>query len=86
MSEIDVDLGNRRFAEIKQLLGELREIVELGLERFLSDSYVRDAAKYKLIVAIEAAISVCNHIVVRAVKENLQIWPDSGTCSCIFGR
>ena len=38
MSEIDVDLVNRRLAEIKQLLDELREIVELGLERFLSDS------------------------------------------------
>ena len=83
MSEIDVDLVNRRLAEIKQLLGELREIVELGLGRFLSDSYVRDAAKYKLIVAIEAAISVCNHIVVRAVKEIPSSYSD---CFIILGK
>lgn len=70
MPEIDVDLVNRRLAEIKQQLSELEDIVGLGLEKFLSDSYVRDAAKYKLIVAIEAAISVCNHIVVRVVKVN----------------
>jgi len=83
MSEIDVDLVNRRLAEIKQLLGELRDIVRLGLEKFLSDSYVRDAAKYKLIVAIEAAISVCNHIVVRVVKEIPSSYSD---CFIILGK
>jgi len=83
MSEIDVDLVNRRLAEIKQLLGELRDIVRLGLEKFLSDSYVRDAAKYRLIVAIEAAISVCNHIVVRVVKEIPSSYSD---CFIILGK
>ena len=83
MSEIDVDLVNRRLAEIKQLLGELRDIVRLGLEKFLSDPYVRDAAKYKLIVAIEAAISVCNHIVVRVVKEIPSSYSD---CFIILGK
>ncbi|GEM_PF-4559679 len=57
MSEIVVGLMNRRLAEIKQLLKEIAQIVDLGMERFLSDSYVRDAGKYKLIVAIEATIS-----------------------------
>ncbi|AGK60563.1 hypothetical protein Asulf_00542 [Archaeoglobus sulfaticallidus PM70-1] len=83
MSEVDVDLVNRRLVEIKQLLGELRNIVELGLEKFLSNSYLRDAAKYKLIVAIEAAISVCNHIVVRVVKEIPSSYSD---CFIILGK
>ncbi|WP_202318641.1 type VII toxin-antitoxin system HepT family RNase toxin [Archaeoglobus neptunius] len=83
MPGIDVDLVNRRLAEIKQLLGELGDIVELGLGKFLSDPYVRDAAKYKLIVAIEAAISVCNHIVVRIVKEIPSSYSD---CFIILGK
>ncbi|WP_456471985.1 type VII toxin-antitoxin system HepT family RNase toxin [Methanocaldococcus sp.] len=83
MSKIDVDLINRRLVEIKQLLDELKDIVELGLENFLSNPYVRDAAKYKLIVAIEAAISVCNHIVVRVVKEIPSSYSD---CFIILGK
>ncbi len=55
MPEIDVDHFlkdfekqhyTRRLAEIKQTLCELGDIIDLGLEKFLSDSYVRDAAKY----------------------------------------
>ena len=83
MSEIDVDLVKRRLAEIKQQLSELENIVKLGLEKFLSDSYIRDAAKYKLIVAIEAAISVCNHILVRVVKEIPSSYSD---CFMILGK
>ncbi len=30
---------------------------------------MKDAGKYKLLVAIEGAISVCNHIVTRVIKE-----------------
>jgi len=83
MSEIDVDLINRRLVEIKQLIDELREIVKLGIDNFLSNSYVRDAAKYKLIVAIEAAISICNHIVVRVAKEISSSYSD---CFIILNR
>ncbi|QDA31603.1 DUF86 domain-containing protein [Thermococcus indicus] len=63
--EIDRDLVERRLAEIKETLVELGEIVNAGREEFLSNSLLRNAAKYLLITAIEGAFSVCNHISVR---------------------
>ncbi|MBE8540171.1 DUF86 domain-containing protein [Geoglobus acetivorans] len=83
MPEIDTALVNRRLAEIKLLADELKEILDMGLEKFLSDSYVRDAAKYKLLVAIEAAISICNHIAVRVAKE---VPGSYSECFIILGR
>ncbi|AIY89254.1 type VII toxin-antitoxin system HepT family RNase toxin [Geoglobus acetivorans] len=83
MPEIDADLVSRRLAEIKLLAEELKEILDMGLEKFLSDSYVRDAAKYRLLVAIEAAIAICNHIAVRAAKEVPGSYSD---CFIILGK
>lgn len=36
-----------------------------GKEEFLSNPTVIDASKYKLIVAIESALSICNHVAAR---------------------
>ena len=83
MPEIDADLVSRRLAEKKLLVEELKEILDMGLEKFLSDSYVRDAAKYRLLVAIEAAIAICNHIAVRAAKEVPGSYSD---CFIILGK
>ncbi|CAB48944.1 type VII toxin-antitoxin system HepT family RNase toxin [Pyrococcus abyssi] len=63
--EIDKDLIERRLAEIKGAINELRDIGDLGLEEFLTNSHIRYAAKYLLIMAIGGAFSICNHIVVR---------------------
>jgi uncharacterized protein YutE (UPF0331/DUF86 family) len=63
--EIDRDLIERKLGDIKGALIELRGITEKGEEEFLSSSYLRYAAKYLLITAIEAAFSICNHITVR---------------------
>ncbi len=63
--EIDRELVERKLADIKSALEELRVIAEKGLEAFLSDSYMRYAAKYLLITVVEGAFSVCNHIAVR---------------------
>jgi len=66
--EIDGELIERRLADIKTALIELSEIVKRGKEEFLSNSLLRNAAKYLLITAIEGAFSVCNHISVRKGK------------------
>nr|WP_206205853.1 DUF86 domain-containing protein [Thermococcus sp. Bubb.Bath] len=55
----------RKLGDIKGALIELRRITGKGKEEFLSNVYLRYAAKYLLITAIEAAFSVCNHIAVR---------------------
>jgi uncharacterized protein YutE (UPF0331/DUF86 family) len=48
--------------DIKRAQLSLREIISHGQDQFLDNPYLRGAAKYELIVAIEAAISICNHI------------------------
>ena len=63
--EIDEELIERRITEIKSSLLELAQIIKEGKEEFLSNSLLRNAAKYLLITAIEGAFSVCNHISVR---------------------
>ncbi|WP_297523249.1 DUF86 domain-containing protein [Thermococcus sp.] len=63
--EIDRELVEGKLADIKGALEELRGITEKGVEAFLSENYLRYAAKYLLITAIEGAFSVCNHIAVR---------------------
>ncbi len=63
--EVDRELVERKLADIKGALEELREMAGKGVEAFLSENYLRYAAKYLLITAIEGAFSVCNHIVVR---------------------
>ncbi len=68
MTEIDKDLVTRRLAEIKRWVYDIRAIVEQGLDKFLSDPYVVDAVKYRLIVIMEACISVCSHIITRTTR------------------
>jgi len=53
-------LGN-----IAEAQGRLRELGQLAEADFLGDSRNTESAKYWLIVAAEAAIDVCNHIVAR---------------------
>ena len=63
----DVDL-----VRVRDLMGNmaaaqrrLRELGHLPEEDFLGDFRNTESAKYLLIVAIEAAIDLCNHIVAR---------------------
>jgi uncharacterized protein YutE (UPF0331/DUF86 family) len=46
-------------------LRRLRELGQLPLDEFLADFRNPESAKYLLIVATEAAIDICNHIVAR---------------------
>ena len=53
-------LGN-----IAEAQGRLRELGQLAEAEFLADYRNTESAKYLLIVATEAAIDLCNHIVAR---------------------
>jgi uncharacterized protein YutE (UPF0331/DUF86 family) len=53
-------LGN-----IAEAQGRLRELGQLPEAEFLADYRNTESAKYLLIVATEAAIDLCNHIVAR---------------------
>ncbi len=42
----------------------------------MNEPNLRDSAKYRLITAIEAAISICNHIVARKFKRAPESYSD----------
>ena len=50
---------------IAEALRRLRELGLLSEDEFLADFRNTESAKYLLIVATEAAIDICNHIVAR---------------------
>lgn len=64
-TSLNLSLIKRKIGEIRQAIKELRALISVGKEEFLLDSNMIDASKYKLIVAIEASIAICNHIVAR---------------------
>lgn len=75
---------------IRELLGNmaeaqrrLRELGQLSETDFLDDFRNTESAKYLLIVATEAAIDLCNHIVARQSGRAPQDYAD---CFAILGE
>lgn len=81
--KIDRDLIKRRTLEIRKAVDELRSLSSQGKESLISDSNLIDAAKYKLLVAIEASLSICNHIAARLEKKIPESYSD---CFIILGK
>ena len=66
---INLDLLKLRAQEIRRAANVLAEYSSLSQEEFVSDQMVVDAAKYRLLVAIEAAASMCTHLAARQLGE-----------------
>lgn len=65
MREIDPIRVRDALSNIGEALRRLNELRKLSPEEFLADYRNIESAKYLLLVAIEAAIDLCNHIVAR---------------------
>ena len=63
--KFDEDKIRKLSSELFIALDRLREISELHEKDFLSDPHKIASAKYYLIVSIEAAIDMCNHVISR---------------------
>lgn len=70
---VNADLLRQRAKEIRDALEVLGRYGSLPREEFLGRAESVDAAKYRLVVAIEAAISICNHLATRLAQRT----PDS---------
>ena len=70
---VNVDLLKHRANEIRSAASTLDRIGKLSKEQFLADQMVVDAAKYRLVVATEGAISICTHLAARLANKT----PDS---------
>lgn len=65
---INYDLINDKFSDIKKSIVLMEKIASIGIENFLNDEITMSGAKYQLILAIEAAQSICNHLAARVAK------------------
>ncbi len=63
-------------SSIVEAQGRLQELALLPLDDFLGDFRNTESAKYLLIVATEAAIDICHHIVARQSKRAPQDYAD----------
>lgn len=67
------DLVLQRIQEIRGALQLLRVDAARPRSAFVADAQLVDAAKYRLLVAIEAAVSICTHVASRLAART----PDS---------
>ena len=66
MPDFNIDRIRHLIGEINNALRKLEPYQKNTEKQFLESSEKRDSAKYNLIVAIEGAIDICNHIVARS--------------------
>jgi len=63
--KFDKDKITKLSSEIFNAMDKLKELSMMSEKEFLSDPYKIASAKYFLIVSIEAAIDMCNHLISR---------------------
>ncbi|WP_035107577.1 type VII toxin-antitoxin system HepT family RNase toxin [Desulfovirgula thermocuniculi] len=80
---LNIDLITTKAADIEKAVALLDEIGQTPKESFLSDPILISGAKYQLILAIEAAQNICNHLAARVAKEVPSSYAD---CFRILGR
>ncbi|KAF5422178.1 MAG: DUF86 domain-containing protein [Candidatus Methanomarinus sp.] len=90
---INPNLVAVKISEIKQSLKRMDETSSKGRDAFLTDPDLMDSSKYRLITAIEAAISICNHIIARGFNRVPESYSDcfiilheSGVISALLAK
>lgn len=73
---LNPDLLRQRAKEIRDALDVLAGYGALSQEEFLARPEIVDAAKYRLVVAIEAAVSICTHIAARLANRTPESYAD----------
>jgi uncharacterized protein YutE (UPF0331/DUF86 family) len=68
MTELNIDKIYSKFRDIRESIDRLTAFKDISLEEFLNDRDKQDIASFRLIVATEAAIDMCLHIVAKAFK------------------
>lgn len=74
--QINPDLLRERAGDIREALEVLRAYGRLAREDFLSNREAVDAAKYRLVVAVEAAVAICMHLASRLAHRSPESYAD----------
>lgn len=80
---LNADLLRQRAKEIRDALDVLARYGAAPRKEFLARPEIVDAAKYRLVVAIEAAISICTHLAARLADRTPESYAD---CFVELGR
>ena len=83
MTRFNIDRIRYLIGEINSAFYKLEKIRKISQEEFLKSQEKIDSSKYNLIVIIEGAIDICNHIVARAGG---RAPTDYGDCFAILGE
>lgn len=67
--DLNRDLVRNRCREMTDSLARLKRISLMPKEAFLGDQDAKDIASYRLLIAIEAALSLCYHISAKQLKK-----------------
>jgi uncharacterized protein YutE (UPF0331/DUF86 family) len=74
--ELNRDLLLQRIQEIRGALASLRVEAARPRDEFVADGQAVDATKYRLLVAIEAAVSICMHVSSRLTARTPESYAD----------
>lgn len=80
---LNADLIREKGAEIEESLIRLRQIAQCKKEEFLNNQDLKDIACYRLLIAIEAALSLCYHVCAKKLKK---IPEEYAECFAILGE
>lgn len=80
---LNVDLLRARAKEIRSALDVLSHYGRLPREEFLGRGEAVDAAKYRLVVAIEAAVAIYTHVAARLADRTPESYAE---CFAELGR
>ncbi|AGL01676.1 HepT-like ribonuclease domain-containing protein [Desulfoscipio gibsoniae] len=58
-----------KISDIKKSLALMNKIAGTNMDDFLSDEILMSGSKYQLILSIEAAQTICNHLAARVAKQ-----------------
>ncbi|OQX51362.1 MAG: hypothetical protein B5M54_11020 [Candidatus Aminicenantes bacterium 4484_214] len=83
MTRFNIDRIRYLIGEINSAFYKLEKIRKISKEEFLKSQEKIDSSKYNLIIIIEGAIDICNHIVARAGG---RAPTDYGDCFAILGE
>jgi uncharacterized protein YutE (UPF0331/DUF86 family) len=63
LAEVDREKINKLVSELRKALRLLQELQARDRGEFLRSEHEKSSAKYNFIVAVEAAIDICNHLI-----------------------
>lgn len=83
MADVNMDRLRELAGYLRDACRQLRELGKLGETEFLADAKAVNSAKYLLIVATEAALDICGHVVAKRGGRSPEDYAD---CMRILGE